>query len=159
MKATTPLTPLDQTVTYRLHALSKLTDHLSRHAYESELDLPHSEGRCLGAIGAFGPLSVKVLSRAANLDKAQASRSAQALVDRGLVTRAPDENDGRGVVLTTTPKGRALWRKLMVLVERRNAEIVACLSEKEREQFDRLLDRLLAHGRQAYDAFHDSSPE
>lgn len=153
------VTPLEETFTYRLHAVSKLTDHLSRHAYENEIGIPYGEGRCLAAIGAFGPLSVKVLARAANLDKAQASRSAQALVERGLVSREPDANDGRGVVLATTAKGRALWRKLMALIERRNEEIVACLSVQERAQLDRLLDRLLEHGRHAYDAFQDAEPE
>lgn len=159
MNASTSFTPLEQTVTYRLHALSKLTDHLSRYSYENELGIPYSEGRCLAAIGAFGPLSVKVLSRAANVDKAQASRSAQALVDRGLVSREPDENDGRGVVLATTAKGRTVWRKLMALNEGRSAEIVACLSDREREQLNRLLDRLLAHERQAYDAYQESGTE
>jgi DNA-binding MarR family transcriptional regulator len=55
--------------------------------------------------------------------------------------------DGRGVVLTLTAKGERLWQRVMGLVERRNAEITACLSAAERTQLDRLLDRLVAHAR------------
>jgi DNA-binding MarR family transcriptional regulator len=159
MTKTTPFKPLEQTVIYRLHALSKLTDHVSRYAYEDEIGIPHGEGRCLAAIGSLGPLSVKDLSRAANLDKAQASRSAQALVDKGLISRQPDPDDKRGVVLATTTKGRAMWRKVMVLVDRRNTEIAACLSAKEREQLSLLLERLVDHNRLAYEEFLESSSD
>jgi hypothetical protein len=37
---------------------------------------------------------------------------------------------------------------VMEVVERRNAEITACLSVAERAQLDRLLDRLVAHARE-----------
>lgn len=40
----------------------------------------------------------------------------------------------------------------MDMVERRNAEVVACLSAGERAQLDRLLDRLVAHARAIADA-------
>ena len=49
--------------------------------------MPLSEGRCLAAVGAFSPLSVNDLAAQANLDKGQASRAAQALLDQGLVRR------------------------------------------------------------------------
>jgi DNA-binding MarR family transcriptional regulator len=98
-------------------------------------------------VGAFGPLSVKDLARMANVDKGQASRAAQALVDKGLVVKSPSAADARGVELRFTPAGAALWRRLMAVIERRNREIVACLSASEQAQFDALLTRLVAHAR------------
>jgi DNA-binding MarR family transcriptional regulator len=138
---------LHGTVTFRLHTLAKLTDRVSQAAYLADAGLPIGEGRCLSAIGAFRPLSVNDLAAAANLDKAQASRAAQSLVAQGLVRKQASETDGRGVVLTLTAKGARVWRRVMDLVERRNAEITACLSAAERAQFDRLLDRLVEHAR------------
>jgi DNA-binding MarR family transcriptional regulator len=135
------------TVTYRLHTLAKLTDRISQQAYVTDTGLPLGEGRCLSAIGSFRPLSVIDLAAHANLDKGQASRAAQSLVDQGLVRKQASEIDGRGVVLTLTAKGERLWQRVMDLVERRNAEITACLSAAERAQLDRLLDRLVAHAR------------
>ena len=138
---------LGGTVTFRLHTLAKLTDRVSHAAYVAETGLPLGEGRCLSAIGSFRPLSVIDLSARANLDKGQASRAAQSLVDQGLVRKQTSTTDGRGVVLTLTAKGERLWQRVMDLVERRNAEITACLSAAERAQLDRLLDRLVAHAR------------
>lgn len=139
---------LDRTLTHRLHELNKLTDRTTQQAYEAEVGIPMHEGRCLAAIGSFSPLSVNDLARRANLDKGQASRAAQSLVDKGLVRKAASATDGRGVVLTVTTKGERIWLRTMALIERRNAEIMSCLDEVEREQFDHLLERLVANARE-----------
>ncbi len=141
------LRPLDRFLTYRLHLVNKLTDKYSIEAYAQEFGLPVGEARCLAAIGSFAPLSVIELAAKANLNKAQASRAAQALVDRGLVRKAASPVDGRGVVLTITPAGQALWSGVMQLIERRNEEIFGCLSETQQQQLGRMLDRLIAHAR------------
>jgi DNA-binding MarR family transcriptional regulator len=140
---------LHGTVTFRLHTLAKLTDRVSQAAYLADAGLPIGEGRCLSAIGSFRPLSVNDLAAAANLDKGQASRAAQSLVAQGLVLKEASPTDGRGVVLTLTAKGERTWRRVMDLVERRNAEITSCLNRSERAQLDRLLDRLVTHARMA----------
>lgn len=138
---------LDKTITHRLHTLSKITDRISQAAYEADAGIPFSEGRCLAAIGAFSPLSVNDLAQRANLNKGQASRAAQSLVERGLVRKQASAIDGRGVVLTPTAKGERVWQRLMAVIERRNAEIVGCLDSVEFEQFSGLLDRLVEHAR------------
>lgn len=138
---------LADTVTHRLHTLAKLTDRVTQAAYLSEAGMALGEGRCLAAVGAFEPLSVKDLARMANVDKGQASRAAQALVDKGLVVKTTCAADARGVELRFTPAGAALWRRLMAVIERRNQEIVACLAPAEQTQFDGLLSRLVAHAR------------
>lgn len=139
--------PLDRTTTYRLHLLSKVTDRMTQAAFENEVGIPISEGRCLTAIGTFEPLSVNDLAQRANLNKGQASRSAQALVDQGLVLKQASDTDGRGVVLRLSDAGRPIWDRLMAVVHRRNAEITDCLSAAEARQLDQLLDRLIAHAR------------
>lgn len=145
--AATPALPLDRTLTYRLHQLHKWSDRVSADTYATECGLALGEARCLAAIGAFAPLSVVDLAQYANLDKGQASRAAQALVDEGLVRKTAAAHDGRGVVLSLTPKGRTRWRKVMGLIERRNDEIFGCLSADERARFGDALDRLIARAR------------
>lgn len=141
--------PLDRTITYRLHTLTKVTDSASKVAYEADAGIPWSEGRCLAAIGAFGPLSVNDLAQRANLNKGPASRAAQSLVDQGLVRKVPSTTDGRAVVLTLTPGGKRVWQRLMLLIERRNDEIVACLDASEVKELSRLLDKLVEHARKS----------
>ncbi|RZL89780.1 MAG: MarR family transcriptional regulator [Variovorax sp.] len=140
-------TPLDRTITHRLHTLSKIADRVSQAAYEADAGIPYSEGRCLAAIGAFSPLSVNDLAQWANLNKGQASRAAQSLVDQSLVRKVASATDGRGVVLTLTAKGERVWQRLMLVIERRNAEIVSCLDAPEVQQLSGLLDRLVEHAR------------
>jgi DNA-binding MarR family transcriptional regulator len=141
-------TPLDQTTTHRLHTLSKVTDRITQAAYLQDAGIPMGEGRCLAAIGAFSPLSVNALASQSNLNKSQASRAVQALVDKGLVLKATSADDARGVVLTLTPLGRRTWQRVMAVVEKRNGEIISCLNAAEALQFQTLLQRLVDHARQ-----------
>ena len=153
-KAAPPDTALHQTLTYRLHLLHKMTDMESQKRYLSELQLTLGEGRCLATIGTFQPVSVNDLARASNLDKAQASRAAQALAIKALVEKTADPGDGRGVVLRLTPEGQHRWEAVMALIHRRNREIVSCLSDSEQRTLSELFDRLLAHAA----TLHDTAP-
>lgn len=147
---------LDRTLTYRLHLLHKLTDIESQRAYVADAGLSMSDGRCLTAVGTFAPLSVNDLAQKANLNKGQASRAAQSLVDQGLVVKAASPTDGRGVVLTLTPKGKKAWQRAMQVVGQRNQDIFGVLSAAEREQlsefFDRLIEKARAGGNETDDA-------
>lgn len=143
---------LERFFTYRLNTLAKLNDMATHTVYMDEVGLGLSEARTLSSIGSFPRLTVNQLAFEANLDKGQASRAAQSLVDRGLVQKVASPLDGRSVFLALTPKGRALWRKLMVLVERRNDELTRCLSAQEYAQLLDMFARMLSHaqaGRQA----------
>ena len=104
--------------------------------------------RCIAAIGSQpGQLTVMQLAFETNLDKAQASRAAQMLVDRELVLKSASETDARGVVLTLTRTGRPLWKRVMRLIEQRNADIFDCLSATEKRQLETFLDRLIHHSK------------
>ena len=138
---------LDRVLTYRLHLLHKLTDQESQRAYLVGAGLSLSDSRCLGAVGAFGPLSVNDLARFALLDKGQASRAAQSLVVKGLLLKEDSPLDGRGVVLSLSKQGRTTWKRIMALIEQRNASIFGCLTDGEQAQLSALFDRLIAHAR------------
>lgn len=138
---------LERSVTYRLHTLGKLTDRATQQAYLNEVGLALGEGRCLAAVGAFGPLSVNDLAGYANLNKGQASRAAQTLVEQGLIYKEVAPSDGRGVVLSLTPVGSKIWRRTQSVIARRNEEVTECLSAEELRILDVLLDRLVSHAR------------
>ena len=61
------------------------------------------------------------------------SRMVSALVDEGLVKRGADEADGRGVLVSTTPKGRRVYRRTQQCRLLHFAEALEALSP---EQFD-----------------------
>ena len=120
--------PLEGFLTYRLHLVNKLTDKHSSDAYAKELGLAVGEARCLAAIGDAlsnkKSISVNDLAAAANLNKAQASRAAQALVTRNLALKTSSDTDGRSVALRLTEAGLALWQQVMELIAQRNEAIL-----------------------------------
>ena len=139
--------PLDRSYTHRLHTLSKLTDRATQQAYLDGTGLPPGEGRCLAAIGSFSPLSLNEVAHMANVNKGQASRAVQSLVDQGLVNKVVNASDARGVDLTLTEQGEAIWDNLMHVIDERNQQIIACLDAGQQAQFDALLDLLVQHAR------------
>ncbi|NDF46562.1 MAG: MarR family transcriptional regulator [Betaproteobacteria bacterium] len=138
---------LDRSLTYRLHLLHKVSDHASHQAYSEQLGLSLSETRCLATVGAFQPMSVMDLADRGNLNKGQASRAAQILVDKGLVAKHHNPEDARGVSLSLTTLGKKRWQQTMGLIEARNQQIFGCLSQAECNTLSALLDRLIEHNR------------
>lgn len=136
---------LDRSLTYRLHLLHKVSDHDSHQAYLTRLGLSLSEARCLATIGSFQPMSVMDLADKGNLNKGQASRAAQILVDKGWIEKKNNPEDGRGVTLSLTAQGKKLWRQTMALIDARNQAIFKCLTQTERDTLSQLLDRLIEH--------------
>ncbi|WP_028224817.1 MarR family winged helix-turn-helix transcriptional regulator [Paraburkholderia ferrariae] len=134
---------LEQFLTYRLHVLNKLSERGSTERYQAKLGVTLPEARLIAAVGAFGPFSVMELARHANLDKSQASRAAEALMRRGLMQRDASEDDGRLVLVSLTPEGRALYRKVMPVARKWNTDFFSCLDDKERETLRRALDKVI----------------
>jgi len=77
--------------------------------------------------------------------KANISRAVIALEKKGLIERRPYENDQRRQLLFMTAKGHAMHERFMPGLAQREAGMLACLSAKEREQFDAILRKLCAH--------------
>lgn len=136
-------------LTYRMHLLHKLTDQESQRRYPLETGLSLGDGRCLSAFGAHDAISVNQLAQMANLNKAQASRSAQSLVEQGFVHKADSVSDGRGVTLTLTARGRKARDRVMALIARRNEEIFGCLNPAEQRALGQLFDRLIEQARRS----------
>lgn len=134
---------LERTFTYRLHKLSKLTERLTQRGFEQESGLPAHEARCLTAIGSYAPLSVVDLAQCANLDKAQASRAAQALMQKGLVSKKVSPHDKRVLVLNLTEAGIPIWQKTMRFVTHRNQVITRILTPEQKQMFSDMLDLLI----------------
>jgi len=134
---------LDRFLTYRLHRVARLSDRETSAAYLAECGLPLAEARCLAAIGSFEPLSLSDLAVSANQDKGHASRSVQALVERGLISKEASETDARGIVLCLTRVGRPVFARVLALIARRNDEIFSALTAAERRQLGDLLAKVV----------------
>lgn len=65
----------------------------------------------LSAIEKLGPISVTALADREMVRPATMSRMVSALVDDGLARRLEDKNDGRGVLVASTAKGRRAFQR------------------------------------------------
>ncbi|RKP52619.1 MarR family winged helix-turn-helix transcriptional regulator [Trinickia fusca] len=136
---------LEQFLTYRMHVLNKLSDRGIGERYQSKLDITLPEARVIASVGSFGPFSIMDLAKHANLDKSQASRAAEALIKRGLIERATSSDDGRVVLISLTEAGRELFRKVMPIARKWNADLFGCLDEAELDALGRALDKVIAN--------------
>jgi DNA-binding MarR family transcriptional regulator len=134
---------LEQFLTYRLHVLNKLAERGISERYQAKLGVTLPEARVIASVGSFGPFSIMELARHANLDKSQASRAAEAMIRQGLVQRQPSAEDGRVVLVSLTPVGRALYRKVMPIARKWNGDMFDCLDEREKAAFGDALDKII----------------
>jgi DNA-binding MarR family transcriptional regulator len=87
-----------------------------------------------------GPLRLNALAERMGTSTATASRAVDALVQLGLVGRAPDPRDRRAVQLDLSPEGRALVHERKVRAADAFAPAVAALGGAERRELVRLLE-------------------
>ena len=135
---------LEQLLTYRLHVLNKLAERGISERYQDKLGVTLPEARVIASVGSFGPFSIMELARHANLDKSQASRAAEGLIRQGLVKREASADDGRVVLVSLTPEGRALYRKVMPIARKWNGDLFDSLDEKEKRALGEALDKVIA---------------
>jgi DNA-binding MarR family transcriptional regulator len=85
----------------------------------------------LSVIEKKGPISVTALADSEMVRPATMSRMVSALVDEGLVRRREDKNDGRGVLVSTTPKGRRAYQRAQQLRMQHFVEALEALSPEQ----------------------------
>ena len=127
---------LDEFLPYRLSVAANAVSQLIATAYEKRFGLKTPEWRVVAVLAQEGQLTQQGLVARTNMDKVSVSRAAQALAQRGLVQRTPDEQDARSLRLSLTAEGRSLHRKLAPVALRLEARLVEELGGAE--EADRL---------------------
>jgi DNA-binding MarR family transcriptional regulator len=129
----------------RMNGLSRrfkrsLNDTISEHG------LTFEEWEVLGALRRAGPpfrRSAGELAEMSELSSGAMTNRLDRLESAGLVKRLPDPNDRRGVLVEITKKGQQKWLDSTGAEAAREALIGAALSEREKEQLNALLRRLM----------------
>jgi len=154
----TPATPkvITELLSSRLHTLAGLSAASAALRVERKFGLTLLEWRSIAMLGAFAPLSLKELARRAALDKSYASRTVSGLIERGLIVSERSDADARGVMLSLTKEGEALYRKVFPDAVARNERMLSPLTAEQRAQLMRMLEsltisarRVLEHERRA----------
>ncbi|MFG1481062.1 MarR family winged helix-turn-helix transcriptional regulator [Xanthobacter sp. V4C-4] len=129
---------------YRLAVLAERVSMAVAQLYADRFGISRAEWRVLAALGANGAMAAKDISAYSTLDKMQVSRAVARLEEADLITRAADDADRRAKILTLTPAGRTLFRKIVPLAQAREHDLLQDLDAGEREVLERAMDKVLA---------------
>ncbi|MGY0020981.1 MarR family winged helix-turn-helix transcriptional regulator [Streptomyces sp. cg35] len=127
--------------------LSQLTTRSDRLVNEglARVDARKWHYAVLASLQDFGPCSQATLSRRTGIYRSDMVGVLNELAERDLVERAPDPDDQRRNIITISGPGRRRLRRLDGVLDDLHDELLAPLSPAERDQFVRLLSRLLDH--------------
>jgi DNA-binding MarR family transcriptional regulator len=128
--------PTKQVIETRAKVAALLEEQLSRLSRElGNLELPRGMTperlSTLTMIDRRGPISMTALADRELVRPPTMSRMVSTLVDNGLVKRSADKDDGRGVLLTTTTKGRRAYHRALQQRLRRFGEALAGFNAEE----------------------------
>ena len=106
---------------------------LTRQLRNMDLPLGMTPERlsALSVIDKRGPISVTALADKEMVRPATMSRMVSALVDEGLVKRSGDKTDGRGVLVSATPKGRRAFQRAQQQRLQHFTEALSALSAEQ----------------------------
>lgn len=147
----------------RLHRRIRIDDHES---------VPPLQLSALVTVEQHGPLRLSELARREAVTAPTMSRVLSALDEQGLVHRAPDPHDARGVLITLSPAGSRrlnqmrthrtalIARRLARLDDRQRAALAAALPALEALLVDEpaRVDEAAARGRGRHDALAREQP-
>ncbi len=138
---------LQRFLPYRLAVLAEAVSQAVASVYRERFGLTRDEWRVLAALADCGTVKTTRVIEHTTLEKMQVSRAVARLEEAGLITRLPDPDDGRGWLLQLQPAGRALYRRIVPLVQAREAFLLEGFSEQERVLLDRALSTMLDRAR------------
>ncbi|MEA2318745.1 MAG: hypothetical protein QOD44_2934 [Solirubrobacteraceae bacterium] len=113
---------------------------------EAGADLSPSLSSALASIDRHGPVTPSEVAAHERVQRPTATRVIGRLEELGLVDRAPDPSDRRSSLLSASPEGRALLRRLRTRKSQYLARRLAGLEAGELETLDRaaaILERML----------------
>ena len=103
---------LDDFLPFRLSFTSNLVSDRIARAYQALFGLTIPEWRLVAVIAEGSGITQQAIGANTRMDKVTVSRAAIALVERGLVERAPNAGDRRSHLLRLTASGRALYEQV-----------------------------------------------
>lgn len=133
---------------YRLAVLANAVSQVMAQVYGERFALSRDEWRVIAALQERGEMRTTEVIAHTTLDKMQVSRAVTRLESDGLIARVEAAEDRRNRVLSLTPAGKALVKKIVPLVLAREEFLLASLSAEERSALDTAMRKLQAAAEQ-----------
>jgi DNA-binding MarR family transcriptional regulator len=128
---------------FRLNRLAAEVSMALSSEYQERYGLDIPEWRVLATLGfRNGACSAQYISDCTRTHKSTISRAVTALMRRQIVERVENADDRREFALRLTRRGKTLYHELIPRLLRREQEILACLSARERRELASLLGKI-----------------
>lgn len=122
---------LDGFLPYQLSVASNAVSGAIAKAYVAHFGLRIPEWRLIAVLAEEEGLTQQALVARTEMDKMTVSRTAQALAERGLVSRVRHGQDGRSHALALSEAGHALYAQIAPKALEMEAALLKDLSERE----------------------------
>jgi DNA-binding MarR family transcriptional regulator len=137
---------LDRFLPYRLSVLSNRISQAIARLYQARFGFGITEWRLIAVLGRYPALSANAVAERTAMDKVAVSRAVAHLLERGLITREMHGEDRRRSVLALSEAGHRIYDEIVPLALGRERKLLATLNANEREQLERILDKLAKQG-------------
>lgn len=139
---------LDDFLPYQISALAELVSQGIAPVYQARHRLMRDDWRVLFALNQGKHMRATDIALHASLDKMQVSRAIARLEEKNLVARTVDEHDKRNLIISVTPKGRAVYQEIAPGMEARNQFLLDGLQQDEQEQLKNILQSIQQRAKQ-----------
>jgi DNA-binding MarR family transcriptional regulator len=133
---------LDGYLPYRLSVTSNAVSRVIARAYEDRFGLSIPEWRLIAVLGEGATMTQTDIVARTAMDKMTVSRAAAGLLAKGHAMRTAHGEDRRSHHLALSESGRAVYREIVPLALRYEAQVTAGLTTDEITTLLDLLDRL-----------------
>ena len=127
---------------FRLSSVSRRIASACADVYFAEFRLSVPEWRLMAQIGRFGAISAKDIAEKISMDRVAISRAAGKCLAEGLIQEKASSTDRRSKVLSFTPKGKALYKRVIPRACELASLIEAGLTKGEAKMLKILLEKL-----------------
>ncbi|MEI9965218.1 MAG: MarR family transcriptional regulator [Caulobacteraceae bacterium] len=141
--------PVPELTTHLGFWLRAVSNHVS-YAFADKLaakGVTVAEWVMLRTLYGKAPTPPSRLAEEMGMTRGAITKLADRLIGKALVVREANREDGRAQTLALTAEGTRLAPELAALADRNDAEFFGGLTGAERETLERLLKRIVEHGR------------
>ena len=138
---------LEEFLPYRLAVLSHTVSTTIAKVYEKRFGLSIPEWRVIAILGRFPGLSAVEVADRTMMDKVAVSRAVTKLIKNGRIDRQFADADRRRSILNLSEEGQNVHNEVAPLALAFEEDLLHGISEENYEQFNIVLERLLAKAR------------
>ncbi|HVV94121.1 MAG TPA: MarR family transcriptional regulator [Hyphomicrobiales bacterium] len=122
-------------LTLRISFVAKLAERRTTRILSRRYGISVAEWRVLAQLTGIGPMTVRQLAERSWVDRAEVSRAAASLIERGHVVRADNPRDRRSPIFSATAEGRALAAAIRPTRQRFQETLAGQLSRADMDVF------------------------